>query len=198
MLVQPVSAGTMIKVQDTEGDLAKSYYVETGEPKTGWGDNAPVVQAGYFDMVSAWLGQKGKTYVFGMELAADLPQEGTALPPGISAAAWILWIEPEPWTPTKPVASTFILYLLYDGSVYSAGLIDVVADVTTSVPFAVDGPMFELTFSADSIGNPTSFWWTGGLNVFWGAGGWAMVDAIDPGAAPGQVYWDIPWPPVRA
>jgi hypothetical protein len=196
MLVQPVSAGTMIVVSDREGDLMKSCYTDTGEPKNGWGDNAPLVKAGYFDMVSMWLGQKGKTYTFGMKLAADLPKEGSPLPPGISAAAWILWIEPEAWTPTNPVASAFIVYLFYDGLAYSADLLDVVPDVTTAVPFTVDGSIINLEFSAASIGNPSSFWWSGGLNVFWGLGGWALVDITDPGAAPGQVYWDIPWPPL--
>jgi len=201
MLAQPVSAGTMVvKVPDRTLDLFKFFYPATGEPKNGWGDNAPVVRAGYFDMVSFWLSysQKEKTYTFGMKLAADLPQAGDSLAPGINSVSWLLYIDPEPWTPENWVTSMFIIRLAYDESNYFAELMDGGANVLAPLPFTVDGSVFQLEFSAASIGNPTTFWWEAGVSPVWGSGGYWMVDMVDPGASPGQVYWDIPWPPVRA
>jgi len=197
MLAQPVSAGgMMIGVDDDKGDLMKMYYPETGAPRNGWGDNAPVVKAGYFDMKYTWLAQKGKTYTFGEILWADLPKEGDALPPGTSYAAWILWIDIRPWTPEAGAVEIFDIYLWYDGSSYSAWVKDTATGVETPLPFTVDGNELQIEFTAASINNLPSFWWSGGVYQLRDKGGcgW-MIDIIDPDTYPSQVYWDIPWPP---
>jgi len=197
MLAQPVSAGTVkVTVPDMTGDLCKHYNWGTGEPRHVLGDNTPVVKAGYFDMVSVWLAQKGDIYTFGMELAAGLPQEGKALPCGISLATWQMIIESAgPWDPYNPLPFAYFVTLAYDGSSYSANLWDVDTRVMTPLQFTHDGPKFQMVFSEDSIGGLSTFWWSFDVEVYFGAGGWSMPDNPDPGASPGQVYWDIPWPP---
>jgi hypothetical protein len=98
-----------IVVPDMPGDLGGNYDLETCEVTTVWGDNTPVVEAGYFDALSYSLSLKGKTtYTFGMELAAALPNEGSALPSGIKYVAWTMWIDAVPWHPVyDPTPSLF-------------------------------------------------------------------------------------------
>jgi hypothetical protein len=190
-----VSAGTkMLVIPDRIGDLSKMYYSDTGEPRNGWGDNAPIVLAGYFDITSVWLVQKGKTYALGMGLAGNLPKVGDALPPGISSAHWDLYIESAPWDPANPAPFLFVIRLAYDGSSYSSNLLDRGAGVTTPLPLTLDGSEFEMTFSADAVGSLSGSWVSFGVMVFWGAGGYFNVDNPDPGAVPGLNYWDFPWP----
>lgn len=201
MLAQPVAAGTvMAEVTDGTGDVGRNRAQKVSDPSQYWEENTPVAQAGYFDMVSTWLSQKGNKYTFGMELAAELPQEGAALPDGIKLAEWIMWIDPAPWGPgMDPVASLFRISLYYDGSSYSAFMLDYGTMVMTPIPFSVDGSSFQLQFSAASISNLAFEWWCPGVRAWWGlfgsTGAW-IVDLVDFGAAPGQVGIDLPWPPV--
>ena len=203
MLAQPVSAGTVtLRVKDIPGDIGKMYDLTTGEPTNGYGDNAPVVKAGYFDILSMWLSQKGKTYTFGMELAKELPQAGSALPSGVKFVSWNIWIDLAPWHPVlAPSDSLFTIALTYDGSNYAAVLIEgpgMLGNVIESLPFTIDGSIFQLQFSAASIGNLASFWWCPVVHAWWGplgTGGQWWLDTVDSGAVPGQTWWDIPWPP---
>lgn len=197
LLAMPVSAGSkMIVVPDTKGDISKNYDFGTGEPRHGWGENTPVVAAGYFDIVSAWLAKQGKLYTFGMELATDLPQEGQALPCGINSAYWEMIIESAgPWDPYNPLPFAYYMILMYDGSRYSANLLDIGTGVMTPLPFTHAGPTFQILFSEDSIAGRSTFWWSFCVEAYFGVGGWSMPDNPDPGASPDQVYWDIPWPP---
>ena len=196
MLALPVSAGSkIIVVPDRIGDISKNYYWDTGEPRHGWGDKTPVVEAGCFDVVSAWLAEKGGTYTFGMMLAGDLPLAGGALPCGITSASWNMFIESAgPWNPNNPLPFAYIIMLAFDGSSYSATMVDVSVGITTPLRFMVDESVFQMKFSADSIGDRSTFWWSFDVEVIFGAGGWSMPDNPDPGASPGQVYWDVPWP----
>jgi hypothetical protein len=203
LMVMPMStsAGKVATtvVPDRTGDLGIFWDFDTCEPKPVWGPGTPVAQAGYFDMTSVWLSQSGKTYTFGMALNAALPTEGTPLPPGINLACWLMWIEPEPWNAIyNPVDSLYTIGLIYDGSVYSAALMEGVnGAIIMELPFAVDGNTFEVQFSAGSIGNMPSFWWMPVAKVWWGELHiWDSIDRIDPGASPDQVWWDLPWPPL--
>ena len=45
-----------------------------------YGDNSPIVEAGFLDIRWFLFSQKGNTYAFGMEMVGDLPQEGDPLP----------------------------------------------------------------------------------------------------------------------
>jgi hypothetical protein len=116
------------------------------------------------------------------------------LPPSVAYAAWILWIDPIPWTPETGAVGIFDIYLWYDGMSYSAWLKDLATNVETPLPFTVDGPELQIEFTADSIGNIPSFWWAAGAYDLSVNGGW-IIDATDTDAHPNQVYWDIPWPP---
>jgi len=193
------SAGTMVSVvQDSTGDLGFGFDPQTSEMMPVWGPGTPWVKAGYFDIASAWLSQKGSTFSFGMELAAALPKEGSALPGGIQLAEWALWIDPSPFNVvTNPVAPLFLIALRYDGSTYSAFILDFGTMVMKSVPFSVGGAQVQLRFSAASVGNLAFEWWVPFVRIWQGplgSAGFAFVDGIDWGSAPGQVYYDIPWP----
>ena len=193
-----VSAGTSkIMVSDQAGDLMLSFDPDTCEFTHVWQVTTPVAKAGYFDILSFSLAQKGKVYTFEMQVAADLPKEGTRLPTGFNNVQWIMWIELEPWNPVyNNVDSLFKIGLLYDGSRYAAKLTDyATGEVLATLSYAIDGPKLQIQFSADSIGNLESFWWMPYTRVQWSvppAGYWAL-DTTDPGAVPGQIWWDIPW-----
>jgi len=190
-----VSAVTMMTVQDNTGDIGFGVDPKTGFTMHTWGDNTPIVQAGYFDMTSVSLSQKGKAYTFGMELAAALPKEGSPLPGGIHLAEWAMWIDPSPYNYfTNPVAPLFLIALRYDGSSYAAFVMDYGTRATTSIPFSVDGSKLQLQFSAASIGNLALQWWSPMVREWTGplgTSGYWFVDAVV--SESGLI--DIPWPP---
>jgi hypothetical protein len=200
MLAQPVSAGATMKVSDSTGDVGFGFSSKTSEILTNpWGPGTPWVKAGYFDIASAWLSQKGKVYTFGMELAANLPKEGSKMV-GVERAEWALWIDPSPWNvATNPVVSLFRIALVYDESLYAAELRDPsTGTLLASLPFTVNGSTFEVEFSAASIGNLEVHWWCPFVRIWqglFGSAGYAFLDGIDWGTATGQEYYDLPWPP---
>ncbi len=202
-----VSAGksTVITVPDRTGDLGKYNVQVTIWRANGvalsnipdWGDNAPVLQSGYVDMVSESFGMVKGTYIFGMKLAAPLPQAGTQLAPGIVYLTWTLWIESGPWTPTSGGTTLYQAGIDFDGSSYSSWLYDYRTGAETSLPFTIDGSTLQMQISPASIGNLSSFWWSAGTFVAkqsYFAPPW-LIDQTDLGDAPGQVWCDIPWPP---
>jgi len=203
MLIHPVSAGSRsLVVQDREGDLGcGNVNWDTCEFTVAWPDNTPVASVGYFDILSFSLTQKAKMYTFGMEVAAPLPDEGSALPNGFKRVQWLLWIDAEPWNlKYNPTAETlFTILLSYDGSGYTATLRAGLSmgPVVATLPYEIDGAKLQIEFSAASIGSLQSFWIMPCTVVEWSvphAGFWDL-DSTDPGAVPGQVWWDIPWPP---
>ncbi|OGS52334.1 MAG: hypothetical protein A3K75_04825 [Euryarchaeota archaeon RBG_13_61_15] len=195
-----VSAGTLTAVaEDPEGDLGFGVDPKTGGIMNLWADNTPVAKAEYLDIVSTWLSLKKGTYTFGMELAAALPEEGSALPGGIKLAEWAVWIDPSPYNYiTNPVAPLFLIALRYDGSSYSAFIMDYGTMLTTSVAFSVDGSKVQLQFTSASIGDLAFEWWSPLVRVWWGilgsAGCW-FVDAVNLEPVDGYIYIDLPWPP---
>lgn len=207
MLAMPVSAGksTVVTVPDSLGDLGKYNVQVTIWRANGaaisnipdWGDNAQILQSGYVDMVSVSFGMEKGNYIFGMELAAPLPQAGTQLAPGIVYLTWTLWIEDGPWTPTSGSKTLYQVGLDFDGSSYYAWLIDYRTWSETSLPFTIDGSTFRIQISPASIGNLSSFWWEGGTFVAkqsYFAPPW-LIDVMDTGVAPDQVWSSLPWPP---
>jgi hypothetical protein len=197
------SAGTRtIVVEDRMGDLlGGNIDWDACEGTVFWQENTPVAQVGYFDITSFWLSEKGKMFTFGMEVAGPLPKEGSALPTGFHGLKWLMWIDPEPWNlKYNPIMSLYTIQLVYDGSAYAAELKDyATGEVLATLPYSIGGSRLEMQFSAASIGNLESFWFIPCTVVQWsqipGAGYWDL-DTTDPGAVPGQVWWDIPWPPV--
>jgi hypothetical protein len=196
MLAMPASAGVMtMKVIDSTGDVGRNSPAHVNDPSQYWADKTAVAKTGYFDMISTWLSQKGKTYTFGMELASLLPEEGSALPVPIKTAEWVLWIDPYPGSLTP----LFRVSLYYDGSSYSAILLDVSTMATTPMPFTIDGAKFQVDLPQNSVGNLAGLWWSPGVRLWWGplgsVGEW-IVDLVDFGVASGQDGIDLPWPPV--
>lgn len=200
MLLVPsgASALTITVAQDSVGDVGIALDMKTGTIRDTLSPNAPLVKAGYFDMVSVWLSQKGKTYTFGMELAVALPKEGTPLPNPAKLAQWDLWIDRAPYIvdPAPPVG---MIALRYDGSSYSAFVLDWATMVETPIPFSIDGSMLQLQFTAAQLSNEVISWWVPLVEIYvgpLGTGASAFIDAVDLGAVPGQVGFDLPWPPV--
>lgn len=204
-LLIPGSASAMnvkLVVEDRLGDVAPRYTADTYDYVAVYGENSPIVQAGYFDMKYFMFSQKGNTYTFGMEMAADLPQEGDPLPQGVVLLQYILWLDPEAWDWT-PFAflSYFVIRLSYDGASYHAGLYTYVmqeeGEELMALPFEVKGSSFAVMFTVDSVDGLTEFWldpwvcaWFGGCPFR------TYLDTVDYDAdAPGQLWTSIPWPP---
>ena len=210
MLAMPVSAGKsmVVTVPDSTGDLGK-YNVclivgPTDAPKVpdpSWGDNAPVLEATYVDMVSLSIAMAHGKYVFSMELAGDLPKAGDPLPSGSRYVGWQWWIEDGPWDPMSTIIpkTYYWVCLELDESGYSAGIYDVRnAYAYTPVPFTIDGATFQIEIPEKLFGGLESYWWSACTylakqNLL--AWPW-FTDFIDPGTNHGQVGYDFPWPPV--
>jgi hypothetical protein len=201
-----VSAGTMsIVAADKMGDLGPKYDAATADAVILWPDNMPLMRAGYFDMLAWWFSysSKDKTYTFGMELAAPLPDAGSPLPNGHKEVRWLMWLDMGAWNPkyAPTVGSYNTVQLVYDGSEYTAMVTKggTWGPVVATVPFEVDGSKLEVKFPAASIENLKSFWIMPCTVVLWSLvpySGYWDLDSADPGAAPGQVWWSTPWPPV--
>jgi hypothetical protein len=209
MLAPNVSAGksTIVMVPDREGDIGKYNVVlivgptnAPVVPEPSWGDNAPVLEATYVDMVSVSLGMVHGKYVFSMELAGNLPQAGDPLPPGIRYAGWNWWIEDGPWDPMSTIIpkTYYQVCLELHESSYYAGIYDARnAWAFTPVPVTIDGATFQIEIPGKLLGGLESFWWSAGtylakenlLDWPW------FTDLIDPGTDQGQVGTDFPWPP---
>jgi hypothetical protein len=186
-----------LTVPDEVGDIGIIFDYETYLPVSTWGKNSQIAQAGYFDRTLFWFGLKGNTYTFGMELAGDLPQEGDPLAPGVTLVEYVLCLDKEAWDWVTPVEGYFKLVFRYDGVHYSAALLDWPSmTVKMYPPFTVDGPRFEMEFSADSIDNIETFWLFTSVDVYLGElrnGLPWMVDAFDLDSVEGQIVTSIPW-----
>lgn len=193
-----VSARTVSTVvQDMRGDLGPKMDFSTGEVLVAWPDEMVLQKVGYFDILSFSLSyaKKEATYTFAMNVANALPSPGTPLPDGWKFLTWLMWIETEPWIYGVNDPTLYVVQLIYDGSAYVGQLEDYRTGVVLeTLPFEVTGSALQIEFSAGSIGAMESFWWMPCTVVNWSAAGYWDLDTTDPGAAPGQVVWDIPWP----
>ncbi len=200
-----VSAGNVtIKAADSLGDLGPKYDAASAETVVFWPDSMPLTRVGYFDMTSWWFAysSKDKTYTFGMEVANPLPNAGSPLPTGFKEVRWLVWLDMGAWNPkyAPTVGSYYTIQLIYDGSEYAAVLAQGGSwgPILATLPFSVDGSELQIQFSAASIGNLKSFWIMPCTAVLWSLqpySGYWDFDSTDPGAAPGQVWWSVPWPP---
>lgn len=189
-----------LTVYDQIGDLGCSFDVHTGEASTMWSENTPWVKPGYFDMKSFWLIQDGTAFTFGMELVANLPNEGDSLPAGIGAGEWAMWVNPDAWNPAlNPVVSLYMIAVTYDESRYDAYVMDYATKEKTPIQFEIIGSVIKLRFSVDMIGDRYSFYWEASTRIYFGTKGletygfW-FTDMPDWGAVPYQEWYDIPWP----
>lgn len=206
MLAPSVSAGksAVTTVPDREGDIGKyNVYIVVGgangvsSPEPSWGDNAWMMDVGYVDMVSTWFGKVRGNFVFGMQLAGDLPKPGDPLPQGLTYAGWQVWIEFAPWTTTSGSTTLYQVYLQYNDSKYIAGVMDASdwSEVLIT-SYSIDGDKFQIEFPAAMVGDLKSCWWSAGIYVakryIW-AWPW-FTDLNDFGVRPDQVNTDFPWP----
>lgn len=188
-------------VEDRLGDVSPVYTDRTYDYVTVYGENSPIIQAGYFDMRYFLFSLKGNTYTFGMEMAADLPHEGDPLPQGVVQLEYELYLDRDAWDwgPTwEP--SYFNIRLTYDGLNYHAGLYAFApqgqGEELMALPFEVEGPSFEVMFTVDSVDGLTEFWllpvvfgWFGGCPYR------TWLDFTDYNAGvTGQLWTSIPWP----
>jgi hypothetical protein len=60
LLPSGASALTTMVVQDSVGDVGIAIDMKTGTIRDTLSPNVPLVKAGYFDMVSVWLSEKGR------------------------------------------------------------------------------------------------------------------------------------------
>jgi hypothetical protein len=206
LIPSSVSAETMkTTVSDRTGDLGM-YDVFFGVAKhsgkaisaPSWGENAPMKKVGYLDMVSLSFGVLDDgTYEYEVIVAGDSPQAGDALPHGIKLVAWLLWIDSPPWTPEDPAPSLFEIWVQYDGTSYAGVCRNTATGDVTLVPFTMGASSFQIQISPDTIGNLASFWWSAATFALtnYNTLGW-MVDVNDVERVPGQVWFDMPWPPV--
>jgi hypothetical protein len=191
-------------VSDTQGDVGKyNVYLVVGSangvssPEPSWGGEAWMLDVKYVDMVSTWFGKVGDNFVFGMQLAGDLPKPGDPLPQGLYYVGWQVWIEHSPWTTTSGSTTLFQVYLQYNDSKYCAGLMD--AKDWSDVPlqsFTISGDRFQIEVPSAMLGDLKSCWWTAGVYVakqyIW-AWPW-FTDLCDFNVAPDEVVTDFPWP----
>lgn len=192
----------LVEATDREGDMPWCIDMETGEPiySPCAGDRA-LLGVGCLDMKSYWLTQNALTgqYTFGMELYGALPTEGDAMPYGIKAAEWAMWIDPEPWTYVNEVVPLYAISLTYDGSSYDVSLIVVESkEVVRSVVFEISSDRSELqmSFPAESIGYLDFSWWCPSTRGYWGLPdtyGYRFMDFPDWYVCEGQVGYDLPW-----
>jgi hypothetical protein len=120
-------------VDDRIGDLGKILYTDyqgvhlLGDPISWWSGRSPISDAGYLDMVKAWIIIDHKHVTLGMQMASPIT-DGSTLPEGIKAVQWS-WI-------FSPAPAEFIfereVFIWWDGMEFSAYLSD-----STVYPFAV-------------------------------------------------------------
>jgi len=164
MLTQPVSAGSpTVSYIDRPDDLAKNWAVTSLNPYNyvlvqEWADQSIVGQVGYVDIVSGWLTHHGNSLVFGMEVAADMPTEGSI--PGVSYVIWGFYA-----FFSNDGNDGLDIYLLWNGENYQAYVQDSRPFMSggtwayTEIAPHVEGAMLTLAVSAKQLDFPSEFYW---------------------------------------
>jgi hypothetical protein len=164
MLTQPVSAGSLtVSCPDRTDDLAKLWRITSIDPYNyalvpPWADNSKVGKVGYCDILNGWLTHKGDSYVFGMEVAANLPTEGGI--PGVNYVVWGFYA-----FFSNDGNDAFDICLVWDGGRYQAFVQDSRPFMSggmwayTEIPYTVDGAKLTLTVSAKQFDIPPVFYW---------------------------------------
>jgi hypothetical protein len=162
MPAQPVSADT-VSYDDRPDDLARSWEVTSLDPYNyilakEWSDYSKVGQVGYLDITNGWLTRDGDSLSFGMEVAGDMPTEGTI--PGVSYVVWGFYTFFD-----NNFDDCFDIYLLWDGVDYEAWAQDSRPFLTggtweyTEITPAVGENTLVLTVSASELEFPEEFYW---------------------------------------
>jgi len=174
MVATPASASgggksNSMYVVDREGDLGKILYTDyqgshlLGDPISWWSGESPISNAGYLDMVMAWIVVDRKTVTLGMQMASPISDEST-LPHGIKAVQWS-WI-------FSPAPAEFIfdyeVCVWWDGLEFTAYLSDMTAYPFTVTPldsFDVSGDTLTVQVSAAILQNQIG--WMFETNAYW-------------------------------
>jgi len=217
MMAQPVSAGSSnASYPDRPNDLAKTWRMTSIDPYNydlalPWSDDSKVGQVGYCDIVNGWLTHKGDSYVFGMEVAANLPTKGGI--PGVPYVVWGFYA-----FFSNDGNDGLDIFLLWDGESYQAFVQDSRPFMSggtwayTEIPYTVDGAKLTLTVSAKQLDIPSEFYWCFKTVII--IGNWSptpldysafrggtlwWVDLTDPqyatSPAPYPVFWYFPMLP---
>lgn len=199
MLVQPVSATDVILDADDDGPAWSSAI--DGSPMTNiLNSNPPIVRVQYFDMRAYSLSLEGDHYRFWMKVDADLPAKEEPLPPGVLLGEWAMWIDPGNYNAvTNPVASLFVIKLVYDGGQYRAYVLNCGTGETTPLgqkSYGYSGSELWMEFPTSVVDglDLSELWWCASTKVYMGSGDWSMrfVDISDWN--PELWGYDIPWP----
>jgi hypothetical protein len=177
VLVSPVSASTGA-VSDPAGD---ALY------------KAP----GFMDVVAAALSVDGETYAFQMTVAGTIPDDPGLPSPANASIRWAFPIDADPATfpegpplpPKQPGPAEFIVFVEWDGSAFTANLMDrrplLGGSDATITPLAstVSGSDVRVSVPFGLIGTSTFRW--GAATVYASAkfdanNGWHFIDALQP------------------
>jgi hypothetical protein len=156
VLVQPASATSevTVAVTDREGDLGGAGYVcyldEDGDwmwdPWVFWSDTSPIGNAGYLDMLGAWVTyecspSKVKSIEIGMTLAAPLDPEVTDLPVGVKMVRWAWFFYQE----LPEFHGDYYIYVDWDGEEFAVYLADY---ASTDKELNSDVPLIAMDFES--------------------------------------------------
>jgi len=208
-VAQPVSAEVLTTLVFDDGDDVPYFWdTQTGEAMTRpLNGNQAWVEYGYVDMTSYWLSQdlEANTYTFGMEVAAEFPQQGDAMPSGVKRIDWVVWLHREPfnWAISPEDTTEYIVNLTFDGTGYSCSLVDYIGfhagNILEDLDPSFDGTVFRTSFSGGLMDDDfvESFYWTVSVRVTFGTNSCLWADSTDWYVADDQVWDSIPWPPVE-
>lgn len=188
--VQPVSAALTSVVEDPVGDACCNSEA-------------------YRDIVKAEITKQGRTFFFSMEIAGPIP-ETPEFPAGsvdLLSWGWSLDTNSETFPagyPFKdaPVASEYFVWFLWDGTRFTAELIDRTPLLTggtaiiTPLAFTIEGAVFKTSVNAEIMGDPSAFLWlarTGDWRKPLGTSNNAKTPDIAPDNVSSGHVW-APWP----
>ena len=209
MLAMPVSAGSRtVTFYDKQGDLGKPWYSGGngnhvfGDPYSWYSGNCPIGNAGYLDMRSGWVTVKNDQITMGLVVDSPVPTDGK-LPASVTEVRWAWFFYQSIDVTTGGSYSPFTVFIVWDGTDFSAVLVD---RTSGSPPFAlthldnfiVEGNVLTVTMSLANI--PGTVAWFCETMVFhdhpwsldqWPSmAGWQVPDLTDY-QGPLAIYW--PW-----
>jgi len=195
VFTQPVSAGTRTStIADPEGD---AFY--------NLNSNSQLAAPGYQDILEASVSLRDGRFIFAMGVAAAVPED-PSLPSGAKLLEWSWRVDTNfaaspsgfPWPPGYAAPAEFMVFALWDGTSFTAILIDRTPTLTggqtiiTSVPLKIKGAEITATVDASRMADPSSFLWFASTQ-FWTADlGTEGFIPLDIALAPGPAW--APWP----
>lgn len=192
-VAQPVSAALTSAIEDPVGDVGSPAGTQP----------VAIFAVPYQDIIGAAVTLKDGQFTLTMRLAASIP-ESPALPPNVVLLEWGWWFGTDPTTapagfpysPGLSASSEFALFVLWDGTSFTATLIDRRPLLTggeallTSIPFGIKGSVITASVNAALLDNPSSFLWFADTEIWETQLGTASFHTLD--VAPDLVF--AVWP----